>query len=253
MCPLPAPTNENTSIIKHLLQHTSETYVYNHCNICNIRLKQLKHLKHTLATYVYNHCNICNIKIKHLQHTSETTETFETYTCNIQYNHCNICNIQIKHLQHTSETAKTYTRNIRVQPLQHMQHRRSWLHGHPLFLCANWPHRSIKPGMQMRPPRSSRELPAPLLSLWSQRTSGPSLLVTTHAAAPAPLLLFGHSAHPVLLSMVAKHAEKEACSSIRDRCCTPMSGTTLRPFMHAAGLSLLRAQWLHVLPCAEGI
>jgi hypothetical protein len=32
-----------------------------HCwsNLCNIRLKQLKHLKHILVTYVYSYCNIC--------------------------------------------------------------------------------------------------------------------------------------------------------------------------------------------------
>jgi hypothetical protein len=43
-----------------------------------------KHLKQTLTTYVYSHCNICNIPIyfynihlNHLQHTSET------YVCSI--------------------------------------------------------------------------------------------------------------------------------------------------------------------------
>jgi hypothetical protein len=45
-------------------------------------MKQLKHLKNTLATYVYSHRNICNILIKHLQHMFETDETFETYPCN---------------------------------------------------------------------------------------------------------------------------------------------------------------------------
>jgi hypothetical protein len=42
----------------------------------------MKHLEHTLETYVYSHynmCNIlfyfCNIDIQHLQHTSETFET----------------------------------------------------------------------------------------------------------------------------------------------------------------------------------
>ena len=50
----------------------------------------MKHLKQTLATYMYSHCNICNIPIyfcniqmKHLQHTSETYERIETYVCNI--------------------------------------------------------------------------------------------------------------------------------------------------------------------------
>jgi hypothetical protein len=50
----------------------------------------MKHLESILETYVYSHCNICNILIyfcnideKHLQHTSKTSETLETYTCNI--------------------------------------------------------------------------------------------------------------------------------------------------------------------------
>ena len=57
-------------------------------HICNIHLKkQMKHLEQTLATYVYSHCNICNISIyfctiymKHLQHAYETPET---YACNM--------------------------------------------------------------------------------------------------------------------------------------------------------------------------
>jgi hypothetical protein len=43
----------------------------------------MKHLKQTLSTYVYSHCNICNILIyfcniymKHL-HTSETSATIK--------------------------------------------------------------------------------------------------------------------------------------------------------------------------------
>jgi hypothetical protein len=50
----------------------------------------MKHLEHTLETYVYSHfnmCNIliyfCNINIKHLQYTSETSKTLETYACNM--------------------------------------------------------------------------------------------------------------------------------------------------------------------------
>jgi hypothetical protein len=42
--------------MKHL-EHKLKTYVYSHCNMCNIRIyfcniemKHLKHLKHTLAT-----------------------------------------------------------------------------------------------------------------------------------------------------------------------------------------------------------
>jgi hypothetical protein len=52
----------------------------------------MKHFEHTLETYVYSHynmCNIpgyfCNIDIQHLQHTSETSETLETYYCNIRF------------------------------------------------------------------------------------------------------------------------------------------------------------------------
>ena len=51
----------------------------------NIHLaNEMKHLEHTLETYVYSHhnmCNIpiyfCNIKMKHLQHLDETFETLE--------------------------------------------------------------------------------------------------------------------------------------------------------------------------------
>ena len=55
---------------------------------------QMKHWKQTFATYVYNHCNICNISIyiynirmKQLQHTHETPETYETYACNMHFQH----------------------------------------------------------------------------------------------------------------------------------------------------------------------
>jgi hypothetical protein len=47
-----------------------------------------------LATYVYNHCNMCNIMIyfcninmKQLQHTSETSEAIETYSRNLRFQH----------------------------------------------------------------------------------------------------------------------------------------------------------------------
>ena len=60
----------------------------------------MKHLEQTLATYVYIHCNMCNITIyfcniqmkhlqhihtKHLQHTSETSEPIETYSYNMRF------------------------------------------------------------------------------------------------------------------------------------------------------------------------
>jgi len=54
---------------------TAETFgIY----ICNIRLKQIKHVEHTLETYMGSNCNICNIisfcniKMKHMKHTDET-------------------------------------------------------------------------------------------------------------------------------------------------------------------------------------
>ena len=47
----------------------------------------MKHFEQTIATYVYSHCNMCNIltyfynnNIKYLQY---TFEIFETYICNI--------------------------------------------------------------------------------------------------------------------------------------------------------------------------
>jgi hypothetical protein len=52
----------------------------------------MKHLEHTLETYVYSHynmCNIssyfCNIDIQHLQRTSKTSKTLETYYCNMRF------------------------------------------------------------------------------------------------------------------------------------------------------------------------
>jgi hypothetical protein len=66
------------------------TYMYNHCNICNIQIKHLQctyeigeHLEHTLAMYVYSYCNICNIQMKNIQHPDETPETFGKHTYNI--------------------------------------------------------------------------------------------------------------------------------------------------------------------------
>jgi hypothetical protein len=38
---------------------------------------------------MHNHCNMCNIRMKQLQHTSETFETLETDACNVQFQ-CNI-------------------------------------------------------------------------------------------------------------------------------------------------------------------
>ena len=61
---------------------------------CNMRLEktQMKHWEQKFTTYVYNHCNMCNIPIyycnirmKHLQHTSETSKIIETYACNMRF------------------------------------------------------------------------------------------------------------------------------------------------------------------------
>jgi Na+-translocating ferredoxin:NAD+ oxidoreductase RNF subunit RnfB len=48
----------------------------------------MKHWEQKFTTYVYNHCNICNIPIyfcnihtKHLQQTSETLETYAYNMC----------------------------------------------------------------------------------------------------------------------------------------------------------------------------
>jgi hypothetical protein len=58
----------------------------------------MKHLEHAFVTYVYSHCNICNIPtyfcniyIKHLQHTFKTSETLKSYS----YNMCFLCNISL--------------------------------------------------------------------------------------------------------------------------------------------------------------
>jgi hypothetical protein len=40
-------------------------------------MKQLKYLEDTLATYVYRHCNICNIQMKHMH---DPDEMYEIYT-----------------------------------------------------------------------------------------------------------------------------------------------------------------------------
>ena len=62
-----------------LLKHPNATLVI-------YKRRQMKHLRHAfeiLATYVYNHCNICNIHKKQLKHTFETNETLETCACNM--------------------------------------------------------------------------------------------------------------------------------------------------------------------------
>jgi hypothetical protein len=68
------------------MQHPEKTLA----NIC-LEIK-MKHLEHTLETYVYSHCNMCNIsiyffnmKIKHLQHPDETSEILKIYSYNISF------------------------------------------------------------------------------------------------------------------------------------------------------------------------
>jgi hypothetical protein len=59
--------------------------------LANIHLKnEMKHFEHKLETYVYSHCNMCNISI---------------YFCNIKMKHtCNIHMKHLKHLKHTLAT-----------------------------------------------------------------------------------------------------------------------------------------------------
>jgi hypothetical protein len=59
---------------------------------CTIRLEQMRHMEHTLETHVYSHYNMCNIPIyfrnidiQHLQHTYKIYETLETYACNMRF------------------------------------------------------------------------------------------------------------------------------------------------------------------------
>jgi hypothetical protein len=71
--------------VKHV-QHSDK-------HTCNIRLeKQLKHWEQKLATYVYIHCNICNILIYFYCFTISTRNT---------------CNIQMKHLKHLKDSFAT--------------------------------------------------------------------------------------------------------------------------------------------------
>jgi hypothetical protein len=60
----------------------------------------MKHWKQTFATYVYNHCNICNIPIYfcniHLKHLQHTSKTFKTYA----YNMCFQQNMAARRAEH---------------------------------------------------------------------------------------------------------------------------------------------------------
>ena len=76
-------------------------------------MKYLKHASKILAKTHEKHLktitNIRNIQIKHLQHMCETYATPDKHTCDM-------------HLKNTDETLVIDLYNIRVQPLQHMQH-----------------------------------------------------------------------------------------------------------------------------------
>jgi hypothetical protein len=76
----------------------------------------MKHLKHTFETLAKTHLKNTRNHCKHTQHPHKTL-------ANICVKHMQHLE---KHLQHTSketnETLGTEACNIRVQPLQHMQH-----------------------------------------------------------------------------------------------------------------------------------
>jgi hypothetical protein len=92
------PLQKHTQYPDKTLANMCETYttckLTHDKNTCNIHVKkQMKHCEQKLATYVYNHCNICDISLyfcnthkKHLQHTSKTLEAEA----------CNMC-FQVQH------------------------------------------------------------------------------------------------------------------------------------------------------------
>ena len=102
------------------MQHTQET-------LTNIRLeREMKHLEHTLETYVYSHfnmCNIsiyfCNIKIKHLQHPDKISEILETYSYNMGFARTN---------GGTSVRRSTAAHGPRCAVAAQATHRRAWRH-----------------------------------------------------------------------------------------------------------------------------
>jgi hypothetical protein len=61
------------------MQHPDET-------LANISLEnEMKHLEHILETYMYDHCNMCNILIYFCNIQRKTSETLETYSCNMGF------------------------------------------------------------------------------------------------------------------------------------------------------------------------
>jgi hypothetical protein len=89
----------------------------------------MKHSEYIHATYVYSHCNICDIQIYfcniHIEHTG-TACTYSWNTCNMK-NRWKIWNI---HLQHMCIANATY-----VQPPQHTQHSNKTL---AIYVCSRW-------------------------------------------------------------------------------------------------------------------
>jgi len=59
---------KHLKIIAKYIQHPDKTLA------TYISLKTSETFEYTLETCVYSHSNICNIKMKHLKHTSETLE-----------------------------------------------------------------------------------------------------------------------------------------------------------------------------------
>ena len=73
----------------HVYATSRYTFATSRQNTCNIHLEQIKHLEHTFETYVYSHYNMCNVLI---------------YFCNNNIQHCNIPLKHLKHLKHIIAT-----------------------------------------------------------------------------------------------------------------------------------------------------
>jgi hypothetical protein len=80
--------------------NTRSTFAISKGNMCNIRLKQLKHLQHTSETRGKHMCSHCKTYVTlHIM--------CETYTTS----EWNTCNISVKHMQHSHKTRSTYIWN----------------------------------------------------------------------------------------------------------------------------------------------
>ena len=56
-------TLETYACNMHVYATSRSTFATSRQNTCNICLEQMKYLEHTLETYVYSHYNMCNIPI----------------------------------------------------------------------------------------------------------------------------------------------------------------------------------------------